>query len=84
MDIRSHATTQDSLNDILVDNHIRKSLAKLGYRQLNDLQLDVIAGIVLLRGEVDSYYLCQLAQQTAKSAEGVRDVVNEIVVVSDD
>jgi osmotically-inducible protein OsmY len=38
-------------------------------------------GIVRLRGSIPSYYLKQLAQETARKVPGVRRIQNELEVV---
>jgi len=44
------------------------------------LSCECVDGVLLLRGQLSSYYHKQLAQETVKGLEGVRDIVNEIEV----
>ncbi|MFO0800905.1 MAG: BON domain-containing protein [Gemmataceae bacterium] len=58
----------------------RRELAKSGYTWLARVEVAVAAGRVVLRGDVPSYYLKQLAQVTVLSVPGVPGVRNELRV----
>lgn len=47
---------------------------------LSGVSCQVDANVVVLRGEVPTFYLKQLAQETASRADGVEKVNNEIQV----
>ena len=49
--------------------------------ELQRLLCEVRAGILTIRGQVSSYYLKQLAQETVRSLEGVIRIVNHLEVV---
>ena len=49
-----------------------------------DLRCEYRHGLLILRGQVDSYYEKQLAQEAVARLEGVDQVVNEIEVVCGD
>jgi osmotically-inducible protein OsmY len=54
-----------------------------GYPALRKLQFSVEQGIVSIRGQLPSFYLCQLALESVKRVPGVVRVVNQIDVVYD-
>lgn len=59
---------------------VRAELAKSSHRQLKGIRCDAVGGILVLRGDVGSYYLKQLAQETVRHLDGVQRVVNMICV----
>ena len=63
-----------------IENRIRHSLAKLGYAQLNGIECKASGDQLLLTGELDSFYLKQVAQSVAIKVPGVRNVHNQIRV----
>ena len=64
-----------------VVDQIRRTLSCLGYAQLNAVQCVLNGDEVLLTGELNSFYLKQVAQSVAIKIPGVRNVRNEIQVV---
>ena len=60
---------------------VEAQLRRSGYLALQDVSCDVHSGSARLVGQVPSYYLKQIAQETAGEVEGVRTVLNELVVV---
>ncbi len=51
--------------------------------ELKRLLCEVRAGILTIRGQVSSYYVKQLAQETLRSLEGVIRIINRLEVVYD-
>jgi osmotically-inducible protein OsmY len=62
---------------------VKQALCDRGYCALLDVRVSVCEEAVLLEGLVRSYYLKQLAQETALAVDGVNAVRNELVVVRD-
>ncbi len=64
----------------------RGHLQRSCYRQLRQVICHFHEGMLILRGQLPSYYLKQLAQELAQEAvmelEGVEDVINHIEVKS--
>ena len=63
-----------------IENRIRNSFSKLGYSQLNAVKCTARGDQLLLTGELDSFYLKQVAQSVAIKVPGVRNVQNDIRV----
>ena len=59
---------------------IVESLQSCGYRQLNDVDVSVHSGHVLLHGRVSTYYMKQLAQTSVLRLAGVERLENELLV----
>jgi osmotically-inducible protein OsmY len=58
----------------------RAALARTGYAWLQRVAVAAEAGALVLRGEVPSFYLKQLAQATVLALPGVPGVRNELRV----
>jgi osmotically-inducible protein OsmY len=65
--------------DNLIDQ-IQHTLSCLGYAQLNSVRCIANGDEVTLTGQLDSFYLKQVAQSVAIKVPGVRNVRNEIQV----
>ncbi len=63
----------------LVDR-LRESFEQLGYPQLNAVECSSEGDELRLSGELNSFYLKQVAQSVAVKIPGVREVHNEIKV----
>ena len=63
-----------------VKRKIEESFRRLGYPQLNDIRCRVEEDTVILEGELQSYYLNQIAEASALKASGVSEVDNRIVI----
>ena len=61
---------------------VERALHGSGYVSLRNLDVSANRSIVRLRGRVSTYHLKQLAQAAALSVPGVREVRNEVEVVS--
>lgn len=70
------STSQPSATDLL-----RESLGRLGYQQLSDIQCSTSGDEIVLSGQLDSFYLKQVAQSVAINIPGINRVKNEIQVV---
>jgi hypothetical protein len=55
-------------------------LARSGYPVLDRVRCDYNDGVLLMRGQVPSYYLKQIAQETVADLDGVQLVRNELEV----
>jgi osmotically-inducible protein OsmY len=62
----------------------RKRLWAAPYVSLRDIDCEYRHGLLILRGQVKSYFEKQLAQESVARLEGVVRVVNEIEVSWDD
>ena len=63
-----------------IENRIRDSFNKLGYAQLSAIKCTADGDRLLLTGELDSFYLKQVAQSVAIKISGAHNVQNEIRV----
>ena len=52
--------------------------------QMRHVQCTCKAGVVVLHGQLPTYYLKQIAQELVQRLDGVADVVNSIDVVDPD
>ncbi len=59
---------------------VRCQLASSSHRDIRALQCDDVGGAVQISGQVKSYYLKQLAQESVRDVEGVSRVVNLVEV----
>ena len=86
--VDSPATCQLSENTVsesqsqqtLLVERIKSKLAELGYSQLNTIGCSAEGDEVLLTGELDSFYLKQVAQSVVIKVPGVKNIRNEIHV----
>ncbi|MFG0287100.1 MAG: BON domain-containing protein [Rhodopirellula sp. JB044] len=60
---------------------VRDELARRQRSGLSRVRCEYQRGILHLLGEVDAYYLKQLAQESARRVEGVTHIVNSIHVM---
>lgn len=70
-----------SLDDVRLAEHIQRALHAKGYSALRDIEVFVSDRIVHLVGRVPTYYLKQIAQQTALAVPGIHQVHNEVDVI---
>lgn len=63
-----------------IASRLRRTLNCLGYAQLNRVHCRIEGDEIVLLGELNSFYLKQVAQSVALKMPGVRNVRNEIVV----
>ncbi|MFT7633504.1 MAG: osmotically-inducible protein OsmY [Mariniblastus sp.] len=74
------ASSLDTSNSESLESSVRATFDQLGYPQLNSIECSVVGDIMLLSGELSSFYLKQVAQSVAVKIPGVREVRNEIQV----
>ncbi len=60
---------------------LRQSLGELGYQQLQKVECSLAGDEMVLTGQLDSFYLKQVAQSVAINIPGIQRVRNEIRVV---
>ncbi len=60
----------------------KRSLRNNSHLATKHIACEVLDGVLVLRGRVQTYYLKQIAQQVASKVNGVRHVDNQIEVVS--
>jgi osmotically-inducible protein OsmY len=70
-----------SLEDLRLAESVERALHAAGYGSLRAVQVTVHARRVILWGRVPSYYLKQLAQQTALAVPGAHEVGNGLEVI---
>jgi osmotically-inducible protein OsmY len=75
----SHTETADKS---AIPARVEMSLRTTGYLALRNVHVSSIPSGVQLKGTVSTYHLKQLAQATALRVPGVREVRNELAVVS--
>jgi len=75
-DVTASATGSEPTGASLVHARFQRS----PYLPLRNINCSLRDGVLLLRGRVPTYYLKQMAQTIGTSAEGVREVVNELGV----
>lgn len=66
--------------DALLNRKIVAALGRCSYIRNSSLRLDVRSGRVVLSGDVPSYFLKQMAQESLRSVEGVEEIQNELEV----
>jgi osmotically-inducible protein OsmY len=76
----SKSQSQFQSQEVLLVDRIKSTFAQLGYSQLNAIGCSVEDGEVLLTGEINSFYLKQVAQSVAIKVPGVKNIRNEIHV----
>jgi osmotically-inducible protein OsmY len=81
-DLPRAAAAEDGHYEALA-NSIKKRLHECGYLSLRNVSCECRReGVVILRGQVRSFYLKQLAQAHAQTVVGVRRVNNDVEVVA--
>lgn len=59
---------------------IEEDLERQNFESLRAVEVDVLSGIVLLTGHVDSYHEKQVAQEVWKRVAGILGVQNDLLV----
>jgi osmotically-inducible protein OsmY len=72
---------QKQISDDQIYDNVRRKLASDPVVKGGALQVDVKAGVVTLRGAVESDKQKQKAEKLAKKVHGVKSVSNELTVV---
>lgn len=73
-------TDQTDVPEITLEDKVRISFERLGYPQLNAIELTADGDIMLMTGKLNSFYLKQIAQTVAIKIPGIRSVENQIEV----
>ena len=76
----SNATIIAFAKDVSIADRVRICLYEPGYPQLNQLTCESNGSTVVLKGELSSFYLAQLALSIATKVKGVQRVVNKVKV----
>ncbi len=71
---------QQSQEDFCLAECVERALRATGYGPLRGIEVTVHARLVILGGQVPSYYLKQVAQTTALAVPGARQVRNDLDV----
>jgi osmotically-inducible protein OsmY len=64
-----------------VSNRVRRALQQCGYHDLCGLHCEDDDGVLVLRGQVGSYYLKQIAQTVAARVPGIERIDNQLNVL---
>jgi hypothetical protein len=84
VDGQSHAVLDPvSAANAIFEMQIHQALQRSGYLSLRSLEILIENGLVILRGQLPSYYMKQLAQVFVLGLVGVDEVRNEVQVVLD-
>jgi len=71
-----------ALDDATLTAKVKSALIAEPNLQSTTINVDIMAGVVTLKGTTDSQASKQKAAQVASTVEGVRDIKNELVVIS--
>lgn len=63
-----------------IESRVARSLGRLGYQQLSDICCEANGSTIVLKGQLGSFYLAQMAQTIAAKVPGVRRVVNQVKI----
>lgn len=64
----------------LLQIRAQQALAGSDYAELRQLDCEVFAGVLTLRGTVSSFYMKQLAQESLRGLDNVRYIANQVRV----
>lgn len=68
------------ITTLSLEDRVRISFDQLGYPQLSNIECSANGDLMMLSGELSSFYLKQVAQSVAVKIPGIREVRNEIQV----
>lgn len=57
-----------------------QALRKTGYPVLRNIEIHVCEGLLILKGQVPTYHMKQVAQSVAKTIDGVEGIENQVIV----
>jgi osmotically-inducible protein OsmY len=80
MRLQSQTDYDDDLRSTMVIEIARKCLQQSPYMAIRTVSCDYDQGVLYLRGQLNSYYQKQAAQEAFRDLEGVVQVVNQIEV----
>jgi osmotically-inducible protein OsmY len=72
---------QQGREDFFLAERVEHALRATGYGALREIDVTVHARLIILDGRVPSYYLKQVAQETALAVPGARHVHNDLDVI---
>jgi osmotically-inducible protein OsmY len=75
-----HETLALCAEDAALRGLVRQALQACGYAALGSVRIEVSRGTVILRGNLPSYHLKQVAQTLTRQVPGVGTVENAITV----
>jgi len=78
----STANTSKAIDDATLTSRVKSAIDSDSNLKSLTINVDTMAGVVTLKGTADTQENRQKAEQIASSVEGVRNVKNELVVVS--
>lgn len=64
----------------LLEHNVQKTIHSQGFARMKDIMVVADEATITLTGEVESFFLKQLAQEVTKNVPGVDCIVNEIEV----
>lgn len=67
--------------DLDLKTRVEAALKRAGYCGLHELDVHAHEGMVLLKGQINTYYMKQLAQTIAMKVPGVEILENRIEVI---
>jgi osmotically-inducible protein OsmY len=67
--------------ELLLTETVRAALCRAGNSALRSVDIEISSGVVVLWGQVPTYYQKQLAQATVQKVDGVRGIANGLEVV---
>lgn len=79
--IAASETTVPSIPEKTLADQVILCIHRKGYPQLQAVSCESEGDSILLSGEIDSFYMKQLAQEVATRTPGVRFVKNDIQVI---
>jgi osmotically-inducible protein OsmY len=66
--------------DIPLDDRVMSALDRNPYLSRRTLRFETHEGRVILRGEVNTFFQKQMAQESLKQVEGIDEISNELEV----
>jgi osmotically-inducible protein OsmY len=76
-----HTAAYADVEDQHLAERVERALYARGYGALHSVRVSVRSRVVCLEGPVPSYYLKQLAQETARAVPGAHQIRNDLHVV---
>ncbi|QDS91771.1 BON domain protein [Roseimaritima multifibrata] len=82
LEIAQLSSHSSSSNAARIRTEVEQELANTNRAPLRHIRCDYRHGILYLMGQVDTYFLKQLAQEHARRVDGVTHIVNNIFVTT--
>ncbi len=78
----NHATAQSNVGvHCVVTQAVLSRLRSSRYRELRSVTCEFRSGQLYLAGQVPTYYMKQMAQETIRAIDGVEQIVNRVIVI---